>query len=209
MKHDETRQIRRVAPDPVRDPRAHARTAELAESGVHEKLRRAVIDLVRRHSAKKAELVDDPGRVRKERAHRGARVAMALERSLRPHELGAAGIDERKPLAARETRGWSLPIQPLQCVLGLEELELTRATGHEEKDDVSGSRLPEDRVWREEMRERYRPETDARTTEKLTTRNRCIHRQLRLENSARLKRTRATADHARSSTTDGATSELL
>ena len=59
LQHDEARQAVAFAAEPVGEPRAHARPAELRAAGVDEALRRAVVEHVRLHAAKPAQFVGD------------------------------------------------------------------------------------------------------------------------------------------------------
>ena len=54
LQHHEARQVLRLAADPVGDPGAHARPPEPRRAGVHETLRRAVIEVVRRDARRPA-----------------------------------------------------------------------------------------------------------------------------------------------------------
>ena len=64
--HDEARQILVLAAQAVRQPRAHARPAELRRAGVEEELRRRVVELVGAHRLDDRDVVDDRRQVRQQ-----------------------------------------------------------------------------------------------------------------------------------------------
>ncbi len=64
LQDDEAGQVARFAADAVRHPRADARAPELAAAGVHEELRRCVVEEVGDAGPHDAELVDNAGGVR-------------------------------------------------------------------------------------------------------------------------------------------------
>ena len=109
---------------------------------------------------------------------------MAGKRATRPHESRTITIDERETLAANNLFRWRLAVVLLQSILGLEELELTRASGHEQEDDVAGARrMMEDRatdvrriragdgsrgIATEHLQQRDRAQADAGSTQELS-----------------------------------------
>src|SRR5205814_851778 len=87
LQYDEARQILRLAPDAVSDPRAHARPAELAGTGVHEQLRRRVIEQAGRCRMHERDVVHDARGVREQFADPRAAPAVLPELAPRAEQL--------------------------------------------------------------------------------------------------------------------------
>ena len=133
--HDEARQVAVLAAEPVAEPRAQARPADHLVAGVHEDLRRRVIELRRPHRADDRDVVGDLREMRQQLRDLRARLAVPLELERRAEQLRRA-LDEREALALDELVGDVLAVVLRQLRLGIEEIELRRRAGHEEVDDA-------------------------------------------------------------------------
>ena len=141
MQHDESRQALRLAADSVRHPRAHARPAENAGTGVHEKLGRSVVEQVGFARAKHRDLVGDSGNVRDVLAEPHAALAVLAEFFHRAKQLVVLlerAVHEGEALTLHELVGNVAPMPLGQFRLPVVQLQLRRATAHEQVDDVFG-----------------------------------------------------------------------
>src|SRR5207244_1637514 len=77
------RQVRGVTAEAVEYPRAHRRPTRDLRAGVHEHVRRVVVDRLRRHRADDADVVRDRADLREEFADLDAGLAELLELRLR------------------------------------------------------------------------------------------------------------------------------
>ena len=141
LEDDEAGEILRFAAEAVRDPRAHARAAELAGAGVHEQLRGRVIEQISGARFDECDVVDDAGRVREKIRDPRAALAVLGEGAARAEELRAVrAVHECEALAGDEGFGDRLAVERDEARLVVEQVELTRAAGHEKINDVFGAR---------------------------------------------------------------------
>jgi hypothetical protein len=231
LQHHKPGQVVGFAAQPVGDPCAQARAAELAGTCVHEQLGRRVIEQVRGAGSNKRDVIHDPGGVRKEVGDPGSAATMAGERALRSKQVRAMACPhEGKALAGDQGGGNGLTVQRLQPWFVVKQVELARAAGHEEVDNPLGSRLEMRRLGSEGLRRRSGgaaqrlfaeqrgegdpSESDGAATEEVAPRDvgdvlRRIegdggrHDQARVMVSSRLSSTRATATQASSGVAAG------
>jgi hypothetical protein len=100
--HDETRQILRLGAEPVQQPRTHARPALDRRAGVHEGVRRIVVDLIGVQRLDHAQLVGDAAEMRKDFRDLQTRCAALPERAERPHCVQRLVLQLRQLLALGE-----------------------------------------------------------------------------------------------------------
>ena len=123
-------------PRPYDEPGAQARPADDLVAGVHEDLRRRVIELRRLHRSDDGNLVGMLGQVRQELGDLGARLPVAREIERRSEQAGRA-LDERETFAlGDETRRDLLAVVLLQQRLVVEEIDLRWCARHEQVDDL-------------------------------------------------------------------------
>ena len=132
---DERGQVGVFAAESVREPRAETGTADDLMAGVHEDLRRRVIELRGLHRPDDGELVDVLREVRQQVGQFGAGLAVARELERRAEQLGRA-FDEREAFAFDDVFGDGLAVVLIQLRLGIEEIELRGRAGHEQVDDA-------------------------------------------------------------------------
>ncbi len=135
--HDERGEVLAVGSESVREPRPHARAANHLVPGVHEDLRRRVIELRRLHRLHDGDVVGDGGQVRQEVGDLLARLAVPAEVEWRAEDLGCA-LDEGEALALDDLGRNVLPVVLAQGGLVIEEVELRRRARHEQEDDLLG-----------------------------------------------------------------------
>ena len=135
--HDERRQILTLAPEPVAEPGPEARPADHLVTGVHEDLRRRVVELRRLHRTDDGDVVGDLREMRQQLRDLRARLSVLLELERRAQQLRPP-LDEREPLALDELLRDVLPVVLHQRRLGIEQVDLRRRAGHEEIDDALG-----------------------------------------------------------------------
>ena len=116
-------------------------------AGVHEDLRRRVVELVGLHRADDRDVVGDRREVRQQLGDLGARLPVPLELERRAEQLRRA-LDEREPLALDQLLGDVLAVVLRQLRLGIEQIELRRRAGHEQVDDALRLRREVERVGR-------------------------------------------------------------
>ncbi len=131
---DEPRQVARLAAQPVRDPRAHARPTGQRRARIHEDLRRRVIELVRMDRLDDRNVIYHSRQVRQDFRNLGAAVSMAAEGESRGHQAGV-GADEGIPLTLHKLGGHGLAVVLLERVLVVEKVELAGRSGHEQVND--------------------------------------------------------------------------
>src|SRR4029079_9911339 len=95
------------------------------ETGIHEELRRGVIEDIRRHPAEPAHLIHDPAVVREQFAQGHAALAMTIEFP-RGAKKGLCPLQESKALALHEALRRLLTGELSELWLVLTELELAR-----------------------------------------------------------------------------------
>ena len=139
QQHDERRQILVGAAQAVRQPGAHAGPPGLRVAGAQEQLGRAVVDLRRGHGVQERHLVHHARQVRQQIRQPGARSPVARERERRAQQARRA-LDEGEALALGEAGGQRLAVAGLQLRLGGEQIQLRRAAGHGQADDLPGAR---------------------------------------------------------------------
>ncbi len=132
---DEGRQVIVLGPQPVANPRAHARSNERVAAGMQLEQRPAMPGIRAVHAVEKAQVVDALTHMRKQLTHPGSRLAVLPKlpgagqqvSRIRGHH---AGFVERQRLAmiARQER------------LVVERVDLRRPTVHEQEDDPLGTR---------------------------------------------------------------------
>ena len=134
---DEAGQVARLRAEPVRRPGAERGPPELLRSGVHQDLARSVVERVRRHAFDDGDVVDDVAQVRQQLRELRAGFAIAAKLEFRTQQ-SRVGVDERRPIAFEELRGWQLAVVLRQLGFVVEELQVAWAAGHEEVDDALG-----------------------------------------------------------------------
>ena len=130
--HDKPWQVFAVAPQAVPEPRAHARPAGDRRAGVHERVRRVVVDRLGHQRPHDADVVGDAADVRKERADLLSRLAVPLELVLRRQalELLILKLRDRLPLGERLRHRLAVHFGELRLVV--ERLQVRRSAGHVE-----------------------------------------------------------------------------
>ena len=136
--HDDVAgQVLRFRAESVEQPRAHAGAALEDRAGVHERVRRIVVDLLGDHRADDADIIGDGADVRKELGD--------LDAADSPHFLNF--VNEPRaisllpwswascwPAVKDSGNGW--PLSASSCGLGSNDLEVRRSAGHAEVDDA-------------------------------------------------------------------------
>src|SRR5581483_11633247 len=104
--------------------------------------RRCMVEYVRRHRAHDGDVIDDTGCMRQ--TLRYPRPCLTVPRELSPRSqqlwlfLGEEAVHEGEAFAFDELVGNGFAVQGREFRLVIEQLKLTGATGHEQKDDVFG-----------------------------------------------------------------------
>src|SRR5262249_48298178 len=117
FEHDKTRQILRLAADAVGDPRADARPSESRRPGIHETLRRTVIEIFRGDAREERKIVHDAADVGQQLGDMLSGLPVLLELAARSEKLGrllGERIHEREALALKQGFGCGLAIVLLQ-----------------------------------------------------------------------------------------------
>jgi hypothetical protein len=136
--HDEAGEIFRLAAEPIVNPRAHARAAGDLRAGVHEHVRRIVVDRVCGHRAHEAKVVDHGAEMREQ----GANFRLVLPKFFEGKLRGEA--DEFLPLqlcellALRETLRHGLAMHRRELRLRVERLKLRRTARHRQPNHALG-----------------------------------------------------------------------
>ena len=146
VEDDEARQIARLAAQPVGHPGAEARPAELLRAGVHQDLRRRVVEGVGHHRFDDGDVVRHAGQVRQQLGQFGAALAVPGELELRPQQL-RVGVDERGPVAFEQFGRRQRAVVLGQLRLVVEQLQMAGRTGHEQEDDALGPAPDDAVVW--------------------------------------------------------------
>ncbi len=131
--HNEAGQVTALAAQPVSDPRTHAGPAGNERTGVHERVRRVVVDLLCGHRADDADFIRDPADVRQCAGDRLAGLAEVLKLMLRPEAfqlLLALKLGNR--LAVGDRLGHRLAVHLGELRLVVERLKVRRPAGHAE-----------------------------------------------------------------------------
>src|SRR5262249_7305201 len=81
--HDKSRQVRGLAAQTIGDPRTHRGPANDLRPGVHERVRRIVVNSIGGHGADDADVVRDGAEMWEEFCHFRAATAESFERRLR------------------------------------------------------------------------------------------------------------------------------
>ncbi len=136
--HDETGQVVVFAAETVVDPRAHRGPAGDDRAGVHERVRRVVVDLLGLHRANDRNLIRDFAEVRKDMGELLAGLPPALELVLRSERLEFLPLKLRDLLAFGERLRHRLAVQLGQFWFVVERLEVRRAAGHAQEDHALG-----------------------------------------------------------------------
>ena len=156
LQDDEAGEVGALAAEAVGHPGAHARAAEQAAAGVHEELRRGVVEEVGLAGLDEAEVVGNRGRVREHIAHPCSALAVLLELLVMAEEVHAvARAHEGEALAFDEAGGDGLAVEFVELGLVVEELQLAGAAGHEEVDDALGLGLMVRRLGCERVGRRH------------------------------------------------------
>jgi hypothetical protein len=132
--HDEAGEVPVLAPEAVEQPGAEAGPRKGLFAGVHLAVRARVADIVGDARADHAEVVGAAGQVRQELAQLEAALPMLPEFPRRAEEL--AGDDAREPQRSVRER---LPGVGRDAGLGVEEIDVGGAAGHEEEDHALGA----------------------------------------------------------------------
>ena len=131
---DEGGKVAVLAPEPVTEPRAETGPADHLVAGVHEDLRRRVIELRRAHRAHDRDVVGDFRKIGQQFRDLRSRLSVFLELEWRSQQLRRA-LDEGEALAFDELLGDVFPVVPGEGRLGIEEIDLGWRPGHEQIDD--------------------------------------------------------------------------
>ena len=108
----------------------------MIEPGVHERVRRVVIDLLGVHRADDADVVGDAGDVRERSEISCPDCAMLLELAERPARLQHRVLQLGELLALGERLGERLAVELASVRLEVEGLEVRRPARHAEVDDA-------------------------------------------------------------------------
>ena len=135
--HDERGQILVLAAEAIAEPRAHRRAAGKLRTGVHEERGRVVIERLGVKALHEADVVHDGPELREQFAQPHAGLAVLRELVGRREELGVLP-DLREPDVLYQFLGHLLAVALGQLRLGIEQVEMRRAAGLEEVDDVLG-----------------------------------------------------------------------
>ena len=127
---DEAGEVPVLGPEPVGDPRAHARPDEVVAAGVQLQQRPAVRRVGAVQGVEDAEVVDQLGDVREERADHDPALAVLLELPGRAEQLARLG-----ELDPRLGEGERLAVVALEEGLVVERVHVRRPPLHEEEDD--------------------------------------------------------------------------
>ena len=148
---DETGQVGRLAPEPVRHPRPHARSAGERRAGVQEDLGRGVVELIRMQGLDDRDVINDLGQMGKHLRKLGP--ALAVPRKLVPGRHQArVGPDEGVTLVLHDLGRDRLAVELPEYRLLVEEVELARSTSHEHVNDTFRLRGEVGRAWGERVR---------------------------------------------------------
>ncbi len=137
--YDEAGQVLVVRSQPVGRPRPGARSARILRAGVHQQLRRTVVELVGVHGLDEAHLVHHRRQQRQPVGHPLAAFAALPEGILRAEHLRHP-LDEGELLPGQQRRRAILAIQALQLRLVVEEFQLARRPRHVQVDHPLGAR---------------------------------------------------------------------
>ena len=146
-KHHEAGQILRLRAEAVGDPRARAGAAGDLRAGVHEHVRRVVVDGLGGHGADDAQLVGDGAGLLEQLAHLLAVLPELLEAKLRPVavQLGTLQLRDLLPLRERVRHRLAVHLRELRLVIP--RLQVRRPARHREPDDALGLRREVQRVY--------------------------------------------------------------
>ena len=128
----------RLRAQAVEHPRPHAGAAGDDRAGVHERVRRVVIDLLGPHRADDADVVGDAADVREQLADLLAGLAELLEAVLRAEADQLLALQLRDLLALGERLRHRLAVHLGELGLVVEGFEVRRAAGLVEEDDALG-----------------------------------------------------------------------
>ena len=217
--HHEPRQVGRVTPQAIGDPRPHAGSARDLRSGVHEHVGRIVIDGVGRHRADQADVAEHRADVGEERADFGAVGAHLRKGMLRAKAGQLLPLQLRELLSLRHALGHRLPVELCQLRLVVEGFEVRRPTGHRQPDHPlcplrqrrlfkhASERRGLEQPWSRERRQSHATHTLGGASEKspsgeciVLVNSRAMHAHGLVIVSWRFRRTRATWVQAASST---------
>ncbi len=135
---DEAREVLALASQAVVDPGSHRRPAGDRRAGVHERMRRVVVDRLGHHRADDADLVGDRAQVRQDRADLLATGSAAAKRMLgsETDQLLPLELSDRHALGERLRH--RLAVHLGERRLGVERLQMRGAAGHVQIDDAFG-----------------------------------------------------------------------
>ena len=135
--HDESRQVLRLAAQPVEHPRAHGRAAHLYAAAEEQQLAGMVVEGVGVHGAHQAEIVGAGADVRDEIGELDA--ALPVRRETRGLASTAAlGLVKARRRSLVSSGRQRLAVPLLELGLGVEEIDLAGPALHEHEDDVLG-----------------------------------------------------------------------
>src|SRR3972149_6135636 len=135
QQHHEPGEIARFASEAIGQPGAHAGAADDLLPGVHEDLRRSVVELRRVERPHDGDLLHDASEVGQELRKLGAGISVSLEGVRGAQHFGNA-LDEGESLAFQQRVGTVLSVELLELWLGIEKIEMRRSAGHEEVNDA-------------------------------------------------------------------------
>ena len=139
LQHHKPRQIVRLAADPVRDPRAHARPPKPRRPRIRKTFRRTVVEVLRRNALQKRDIVRNPRDMRNQFGKPRPGLAVLFELPRRPQQLRLLfreRIHERKPFARHQLFRHGLVVILLQSRFVVVEFELARRARHEQVNNV-------------------------------------------------------------------------
>ncbi len=132
--HDKRGQVACFAAEAIGDPRTHRGSAKLLAAGVDQELGRCVVEGVADHRANDADVVQDGFGVW-EQLGDGKTVASGLFKfEPWPHELGIR-VDESGSVVLEQFGRRECAVEPFECRLVVEHLELAWPATHKEVDD--------------------------------------------------------------------------
>ena len=132
---DESGQVLAFAAETVEHPGTHRRTAADRRPGVHERVRRVMVDLLGNQRAHHGDIVGHLGVPRQVIADVQSVFAMLAELDERPEALELFALKLRDGLPGRIGVGHRLAVKLRQFGFGVEGFEMGRSAGHAEKND--------------------------------------------------------------------------
>ena len=137
--HHVARQVVAAVAQPVQHPRPHARPTGDLCAGVHERMRRVVVDLLRGHRPDDTDVIGNAADMRQCLGDRLAGFAILLKLMLRPKALQRlVALQLRNRLTVGDRLGHPLAVHLGQLRFVVERLEMRRPACHAEMDHPLG-----------------------------------------------------------------------